>query len=62
MTSHLHEIFSGVPQGSVLGPILYFIFAADLALSANTYTATFASILILHRTCFKKTYKAASSG
>ena len=32
--SNLHEIISGVPQSSV--------FTADLPLSANTYTATFA--------------------
>ena len=45
--SHLYEIFSGVPQGSVLGPVLYSIFTADLPLSANTYTATFADDTVI---------------
>ena len=45
--SHLYEIFSGVPQGSVLGPVLYLIFTADLPLSANTYTATFADDTVI---------------
>lgn len=42
ITSTLNEIQAGVPQGSVLGPVLYTIFTADLPCSNTVTTATFA--------------------
>lgn len=40
--SDFHPIQAGVPQGSVLGPILYLIFTADIPQTNDTLLATFA--------------------
>jgi hypothetical protein len=40
--SELKEIKAGVPQGSVLGPVLYLLYTTDLPKLENSIVATFA--------------------
>jgi hypothetical protein len=39
----LYDIHSGVPQGSIFGPILYSIFTVDIPETEQTLTATYAN-------------------
>jgi len=41
-TTTLHKIQAGVPQGSVLGPMLYLLYTADLPTTNGAATVTFA--------------------
>lgn len=40
--SSVYPISASVPQGSVLGPVLYTLYTADIPVAENTFTATYA--------------------
>lgn len=45
--STLHPITTGVPQGSILGPILYLIFTCDLPINPDCFVGTFADDTVI---------------
>jgi hypothetical protein len=57
--SALLPINSGVPQGSVLGPLLYLLFISDLPQAPNVTIGTFADGTVI-LTCHKDVLRASS--
>ena len=57
--SALFPINSGVPQGSVLGPILYLLFTSDLQQAPNVTIGTFADDTVI-LTCHSNVLRASS--
>lgn len=49
-SSHLADVTSGVPQGSVLGPLLFLIYINDLPLNISSRIRLFADDCIIYRT------------
>lgn len=56
-TSSICNINAGVPQGSVLGPLLYTFYTSDMPISSNVTIATYAddTALMANNTCPVKT-------
>jgi len=46
-TSTIKQITSGVPQGSVFGPLLYLLYTSDIPTTPTTYIGTFADDTVI---------------
>ena len=49
-TSHSFQIHSGLPQGSILGPLLYILYTSDLPTTKDTTMGTFADDIAIFAT------------
>lgn len=48
--SSLHSVHAGIPQGSVIGPLLYNIYAADVPTKAETHIGQYADDTLVYTT------------
>lgn len=60
--SELKSISSGVPQGSVLGPLLFIIFFSDLPAAVQSTTSMYADDTLLYDTHCQHSSQASTTG
>ncbi|CAF4894521.1 unnamed protein product [Pieris macdunnoughi] len=60
-TSGFHDILAGVPQGSVLGPVLYTIFTSDLPRTSEVNIATYADDTAILRVTTRRSHVKAAA-